>query len=210
MPFGAVAGAVVGGVASAATSSLLSDSGGGGGSSGAAAAADPFASQRKQYQDQLSALLSDPSSITKDPGYAFGLDQALKGVQGSAAANGMLNSGNTLAALQDRGQSYASTALNNKELLLAQLAGANVGSPGTAGQILANQANVQNQGAAAIGQTVGNAVSSGVNSYFGGSGYSGGNPFASGSGYGVGGNTYGFTTGASDPSYGVSGGYFGG
>jgi hypothetical protein len=154
--------AVAVGVGSAVAGSVVSSAISGGGSSGAqqaASAADPFASQRGQYQTMLSDLISNPSSITSTPGYQFGLQQSQNAVEGSAAANGMVNSGNVLQALSTNAQGYASTQLNNQELLLAQLSGANVGSPGTAGQILQNQ-NTQNQQAAG---TVGNAVTSGIN-----------------------------------------------
>lgn len=207
MPFGAagiigsVAGAVVGSVASSALS-------GGGGSSGAgqaAAAADPFASQRGQYQTMLSDLISNPSSITSQPGYQFGLQQSQNAVEGSAAANGMVNSGNVLSALSTNAQGYAATQLNNQELLLAQLSGANVGSPGTAGQILQNQNQANQQAAGTLGNSIGSAVNTGISGAFSNSGTYSGDPFATDtSGYGAGANTYGFSSGVSDPSYGVS------
>jgi len=163
MPWGVVAG-VVGSVAGAAVSSSIS----GGSSSNSSAqsaanAADPFASQRGQYQQQLSQLMSNPSSITSTPGYQFGLQQSQNAVEGSAAANGMVNSGNVLSALSTNAQGYASTQLNNQELLLAQLSGANVGSPGTAGQILQNQNQSNQQAAGTLGNSIGSAVTSGIN-----------------------------------------------
>ena len=202
MPWGIAAG-VVGSVAGAAVSGAIG--GGGGGASSAASAADPFASQRGQYQSMLSNLINNPSSITSNPGYQFGLDQSNKAIEGSAAANGMVNSGNVLQALSTNSQQYASQQLNNQELLLAQLAGANIGSPGTAGQILQGQ-NLQNQqSAGALGSQIGTALTNGFNT---GGSYSGGNPFATDtSGYGAGANTYGFSSGVSDPSYGVSYGF---
>ena len=204
MPWG-IAASVVGSVAGAAVTGAMSD--GGGGSSGAAAAADPFASQRGQYQTMLSDLINNPSSITSTPGYKFNLDQGLAAVTGSQAAGGYANSGNILSALQTYGQGYATNQLQNQELLLAQLAGANVGSPGTAGQILQNQNQLNQQSASALGNTVGGAVQQGFNNYFGSPSYSG-NPFATDtSGYGAGANTYGFSSGVSDPSYGVSYGF---
>lgn len=200
MPWGAV-GAVVGAVGSAAVSSAMAPSPG-----AAASAADPFSSQRGQYQSMLSNLINNPSSITSTPGYQFGLDQSNKAVEGSAAANGMVNSGNVLQALSTNSQNYASQQLNNQELLLAQLSGANVGSPGTAGQILANQNQSNQQAGAALGNNIGNAITNGFSS--GSSGYSGGNPFATDtSGYGAGANTYGFSSGVSDTSSGVSYGF---
>jgi len=201
MSFGAVAVGVGSAVAGAAVSSALAPSGGGGG----AAAADPFAADRPIYRQKLLDLINNPSSITSDPGYNFGLNTGINSVQGSAAAKGMLNSGNALSDVYQFGQNYATNYLQNQELFLAQLAGANVGSPGTAGQI--NQQNyvAGQQAASAVGNQVGSAVGQGIGNWLGGGGYSGGNPFA-----GSGGNTYGFTSGVSDPSYGVSGGMFGG
>jgi hypothetical protein len=201
MSFAAVAGGLAAGAVGVAGSSLL-----GGGSSGAqnaANAADPFASQRGQYQTMLSNLINNPSSITSQPGYQFELQQSQNAVEGSAAANGMVNSGNVLQALSTNSQGFAAQQLNNQELLLAQLSGANVGSPGTAGQILQGQ-NTANQAAvSSLGSTVGQAVTQGFNS-----GFSGGDPFATDtSGYGAGANTYGFSSGVSDPSAGVSYGF---
>jgi hypothetical protein len=209
MPFSTIAGAVIGGVASAGASAAIGSMTGGGGGGSAAGAADPFAGQRGQYQTMLSDLINNPSSITSQPGYQFNLDQGLKSVQGSAAANGMLNSGNVLSSLQTYGQNYAQSQLTNQELLLAQLAGANVGSPGTAGQIMAGQQAANQQAASALGNQIGGAVGQGVGGLFGSSGgYSGGNPFATDtSGYGAGANTYGFTSGVSDPSSGVGYGF---
>lgn len=160
---GAVGAAVAGSVVSSALAPDPSS-----GAQAAASSADPFASQRGQYQTMLSKLINDPSSITSTPGYQFGLQQSQNAVEGSAAANGMVNSGNVLSALSTNAQGYAATQLNNQELLLAQLSGANVGSPGTAGQILQNQ-NQQNQQAAG---TLGNAVTSGINQGINSGGFS--------------------------------------
>lgn len=208
-----VAAGVGAAVAGSAAGSLVSSAvGGGGGSSGAqqaASAADPFASQRGQYQQMLSKLINDPSSITSNPGYQFGLDQSNKAIEGSAAANGMVNSGNVLQALSTNSQNYAAQQLTNQELLLAQLAGANIGSPGEAGSILQNQNSINQQNAGVLGSQVGGAITNGINSAFN-SGYSssyyaGNDPFATdSSGYGAGANTYGFSSGVYDPSYGVS------
>jgi len=200
MSFGALAVGVGSAVAGAAVSSAISG-GGGGGSSQAASAADPFASQRGTYQQALLQLIQNPSDITKLPGYEFNLDQGLKAVQGQQAAAGMLNSGNTLSALQSYGENYANTQLTNQELLLAQLAGANVGSPATAGTILQNQNTANQQAASALGSTISSSLNQAGTSYLNsGSSYSG-NPFATD------GNTYGFTSGVSDGSYGVSYGF---
>lgn len=209
-----IAAGVGAAVAGSATGALVTSAVGGGGSGNsgtsaqqAASAADPFASQRGQYQTMLSQLINNPSSITNNPGYQFGLEQSNKAIEGSAAANGMVNSGNVLQALSTNSQNYASQQLTNQELLLAQLAGANVGSPGEAGSILQGQNQLNQQAAGILGSQVGQAVTSGINNGFSGSGYYG-DPFATDtSGYGAGANTYGFSSGVSDPSYGVSYGF---
>lgn len=155
MPWG-FAGAAIGAVGGIVSSSI-SANGAENAAQTAANAADPFASQRGQYQTMLSDLISNPSSITSTPGYQFGLQQSQNAVEGSAAANGMVNSGNVLSALSTNAQGYAATQLNNQELLLSQLSGANVGSPGTAGQILQgqNQTNQANLGAGVSSLTQG-------------------------------------------------------
>lgn len=79
------------------------------------------------------------------PAYQFGLQEGLKSIQSSAAARGMLGSGATLKALQERGSDYASQQFNdyyntrvNQARELAQL-----GATGLLGQAdLANQLGV--------------------------------------------------------------------
>jgi len=203
-----IAGAVGASVAGAATSSILGGGGGGGGSQQAASAADPFAGQRPQYQTMLANLINNPSSVTSTPGYQFQMDQALKGVEGSAAAQGMLNSGNVLSALTTQAGNEASTQYYNQAELLAQLAGANIGSPGTAGQILQKQDLINQQSASALGNQVGGIVNQGIQGFgnsntfqnwlnpasgsFSGGDFSG--AFADTStGYSGGGNVYGFS-----------------
>ncbi len=174
---------LLGGVGSLATSGLrMNDAG------RAAGMADPFSGERPAYQGQLRDymgtnsvnpqqvtagsqnslgmlmnLLQNPGSLTSMPGYQFGLNQALEGVNRGAGASGLLNSGNRLAALQDRGQSYAQGWQQQmyNELLgnvqannsvanlglnaqgqgfneLANLSGVNAGSPTAAAQALLN------------------------------------------------------------------------
>lgn len=219
MAWAAVAGAAVG-VVGGALASSGSGGGGGGGSGGAAAAADPFAAQRAQYQQQLSDLMKNPSSITSDPGYQFQLGEGLGAVNGAMAQGGYLNSGNRLTALQKEGQDFASTQLQNKELFLAQLAGANVGSPGEAGAILQQQNQANQQAGGIFGNALGQGVSSLVSSFNTGSGSGGGSynfsmPSGfSNSGFGTsgssGGNSWGFNSGiATDPTAGYIPGSFG-
>jgi hypothetical protein len=161
----------------------------------AAGMADPWSSNRGNYQNLLNAfmgsnavnpatatagtqnaismlgnLLSNPASLVNMPGYQFGLNQALESVNRGAGASGMLNSGNRLAALQDRGNQYAQGWQNQiyNQLLgnvnanvaadqlglgaqqqgyneLANLAGVNAGSPTAAAQALLNGVQGRNQ-----------------------------------------------------------------
>lgn len=85
--------------------------------------ADPFASQRPQYQAQLSNLMANPSSIYSDPGYMATLMQGEQGLQRNMAAQGFTGSGNALIALKGYDESFANTYLRQQEQLLTQLAG---------------------------------------------------------------------------------------
>lgn len=74
------------------------------------------------YQNQLNQLLQNPSSVTQTPGYQFALQQGNEAINRSAAAKGMLNSGNVLAELAKYGQGMASQGyqqqLNNLQSLM--------------------------------------------------------------------------------------------
>ena len=98
----------------------------------AASLADPFASQRRQYQAQLAKLMADPSSINQDSAYLFRLKSGQDMLERSNAARGYLGSGNILHELQDYGQRSASEELGTQRNFLAGLAGSGFG-PGTAG-----------------------------------------------------------------------------
>lgn len=208
----AVGASIAGGAASALVGSAMGGGGGGGGSTDPSVA-DPFYTQRMGYQAQLQALMGyngqdSTAALVNSPGYKFNMQQGLAAVQGSAASQGMLNSGNVLTALQTQGAGIASNQYWNTVNALSQMAGANIGNPGVAGQIQAGVAQQNQMAAGALGNVVGGAVQQGVNSYFQPQGYQyGSDPFASSSGFGVGGNTYGFSSGMSDPSYGVSYGF---
>jgi hypothetical protein len=107
------------------------------------------------------------------------------------------------------GQNQAANEYANQFARLSQLAGANIGNPGVAGQILNGAGQQQQAGATSIGNAVGSAVKnlfgSGGGSGGGGGGSGGGWYDYGGGGYGSGGYDYGGYSGYSDPSYG--GGY---
>lgn len=120
----------------------------GGGGGGSSATSDPLAPYRGQYASMLNQLITDPSKVTTLPNYQFGLNQGLQAIQGSAAAQGMLNSGNTLTALQKFGQDYGQSQYTS---YLNQLAGLASGNPAYA-QIAAQQ---QSQTAQGLGSLLG-------------------------------------------------------
>jgi hypothetical protein len=161
------------------------------GAQGAASAADPFASQRGQYQTQLNDMMQPGHALNvQDPSYAFRYNQGLVGQERALAAGGMAGSGNAIAAGAMYGQGQASTEYANQFSRLSQLAGANVGSPSAAGQIL-NQAGQQQQaGATALGNSVGSAIGNIFGQTYGGSGSTGTFYNQTGFDTGVGGSGY--------------------
>lgn len=102
-------------------------------------------------------LLKDPSSVTKDPGYAFGQTEGIKGVQNSAAGRGSLYSGATLKALDRYNTDYATTKYDNALGRYGTLAG--IGQPGASTTANASQ-NYGNQASQNI-TGAGNASASG-------------------------------------------------
>lgn len=185
--------------------SLSSDGPSGTSSQSPAGAADPFAAQRPAYQDKLSTFMwaPPPSILTggpgasnfhpTDPSYQFRMSQGLEAVNRNQAAGGMLHSGNRLAALEQYGQGLASTeygaeyartagTYDQQYQRLAQLSGATIGSPGTAGQLQANQ----NASASAGWQGLAGKAVNTVKDWYNGSGNFGDTGGDSGSGNGSG------------------------
>src|ERR1700758_1225457 len=119
MPWAAVA--TVGG-------NLLSSALSSGTAQTSAGIADPFASQRPQYQNLLSQLWQTPSSITSTPGYQFEFDQGMQALERLQASQGQLRSGQADTAAIQFGQNLAMTSFGNWEKMLADLAGANIGN----------------------------------------------------------------------------------
>lgn len=117
-------------------------------------------------------LLKDPSSVTSDPGYKFGLDQGIAGYDNSGAARGMRLSGGQAKALTRFGTDYGTTKYDNALGRYGTLAG--IGAPGagtiaTAAGNYGTQAsqNITGAGNAAASGYIGgaNAVSGGVNNF---------------------------------------------
>ena len=120
----------------------------------AAGLADPFASQRPGYQTQLHDLLTNPDSFKTDPGYQFALSQGQDAIKGAGnAIYGGTRAGAIYPELAKFTEGYASQSYDNRINQLMTAAGANSGSPGTAGALYA-------QG----GQNANNDLGSGLNS----------------------------------------------
>ena len=168
MPFTAIATSVAGNVASGLVGKLFggkkkSNKNKATGGSIAAGVADPFASQRGQYQKALASLMNGgESAISKDPSYKFRFQQGEEALLRAKASTGLAGSGNQNAALVEYGQNMGSQEYQNQYSRLSHLAGADIGSPGAAAQILSGQQDRQQAGATALASTVGNAVSSAV------------------------------------------------
>ena len=110
-----------------------------------AAMADPFASQRPQYQQQLQQLMTDPNSFKQDPGYQFALSQGQQAISGASnALYGGTRAGALYPELAKYTEGYAAQNYDNRIQQLMQMAGVQSGSPGTAGAL--NAGGYQNQG----------------------------------------------------------------
>lgn len=98
----------------------------------------PLLDMRNSTLPQIQNLLANPSSITSDPGYQFGLKQGQSQIDNQAAARGGYYSGAQMKASQRYGQDYASTKLNDSLNRLMGVAG--LGQVGAT----ANQSNNTN------------------------------------------------------------------
>jgi hypothetical protein len=105
----------------------------------------PYMNLGTQGANGYSNLLSDPSSITSNPGYQFQLNEGLTSLDRSAAAKGLVLSGAQQKAVTNYGQDYASTSYDKaltrylNAANLGQTATSQVNSAGTT--TAANQAN---------------------------------------------------------------------
>lgn len=100
-----------------------------------------------------------------DPGYQFAVDQGTKALTNSAAARGVLNSGNTAIALQNYGQGMAEQQYGNYFARLQSLAGLGqsaTGSTASAGaQAAGNAGNALMAGGAARASAYGGVAQAG-------------------------------------------------
>lgn len=115
----------------------------------------PALNARNQSLTQATGLLANPSSITSDPGYQFGLSQGVKAYDNSGSAKGMRLSGQQAKALTQYGQDYGGTKLTESLNRLMAVAGGGQAGAGTIANAGSNYANA----AAGNTQTAGNALS---------------------------------------------------
>jgi hypothetical protein len=84
-------------------------------------------------------------------GYQFGLNQGMQSINGSAATQGLLNSGGNEKALQTYGQNYANTQYGNYTNQLQSLLGAGNTSAG----VIGGAGNVYNSNSSGSGSSNG-------------------------------------------------------
>lgn len=114
--------------------------------------------------------------IANLPGYQFALSQGQQALERSAAAKGGFRSGGLLTDLVKYGQGMASQQYDKEVARLMTLSGANVGSPGTAGNIAfsgyradAAQDASNAAGGGWLGSQIINSITSGGGDYGSGS-----------------------------------------
>ena len=124
----------------------------------ARAMADPFASSRQQYINQLNALMANPSLTTSTPGYQFNLQQGLAGIEAKQAKSGVSRTGAGDIAVQQYGQQQAMSSFDQQVKNLSGLSGAGVNpAQGATAALTAQgqQVDQRNAGWKAIGQGIG-------------------------------------------------------
>jgi hypothetical protein len=95
---------------------------------------------------------SQMAALQNSPGYQFRLGEGLKGVQGSAAARGLLGSGATLKGLTQYGQDFASNEYDKRNSQLAGVAGLGYNASNQIGSNYMNTADSLNQNFGQIGE----------------------------------------------------------
>lgn len=120
--------------------------------------ADPWAANRPMYMQQLNRLMTQGFN-PNDPAYQARMQAGTSAIERSAAAKGMLGSGNTLAELTQFGQGLASQEYQNQFQRLSELAGVTAGSPSDAARLMAGQQASAAQGAGILGSQLFGALS---------------------------------------------------
>lgn len=90
--------------------------------------------QTGEYSPDAAFNEASLAAFRRSPDYQFALREGMGALENSAAARGMLRSGNTLRAITDYGQGLATQTFGNYRGSLAQLASIGAGAAGQAGQ----------------------------------------------------------------------------
>lgn len=121
------------------------------------------------------------TQFREDPGYKYSVDQAVQGVDRSAAARGLLTSGATIKAIQDRAGHLADQGYGNYFQRLQGLAGTGLTATGGTATAGANAAANEGNSMIAAGNArasgyngVASSLNSGLNNYFAYNGAGGG------------------------------------
>lgn len=123
-----------------------------------AAAADPFGSQRPQYQQMLSDLMTGKKPYEETAGARFATQTGLDAQSAQMASRGLSSSGAEKAALTKYATGVASQDYNTHMANLMQMAGTGAGSTGTAGSLLSNSSDANQNALDTFGSSIGKAV----------------------------------------------------
>lgn len=147
--------------------------------------------EQQSFANQLNQLISNPSSVTNTPGYAFNFGQGADAVSREMGASGLHGSGNEAAALTQYGQDFAMQSFNQQASLLASLSGLQASSSPAQ---LTNAATASNANSTSQLSSLFNSL--GFLGAIGGGGFGGGGggnyttPATGGSGGGIPGTPY--------------------
>lgn len=110
--------------------------------------ADPFSQYRGGLASRLNKIITGEEDITTDPGYQFRLSEAMKETERGAAARGFNQSGNVMAAMNQRAQDVASNEYQNIISRLTELSGAGSQNAVAGAQIYGNMMTSAAEGSA--------------------------------------------------------------
>lgn len=130
--------------------------------------ADPYQQYRPEMASMLSDYVTGKRSIQTDPGYQFQQQEGQRSVERAAAARGMGQSGNVMAALQARGQDIASQQYGSIIDRLTNLAGATAQNAAAGGQLYGNMMTTSLTGQAESQIGIGAAQGRGIGSLYSG------------------------------------------
>lgn len=136
----------------------------------------PLLALRNQTLPQINALMQNPSSITSQPDYQFGLSEGNRQIGNRQAASGNYYSGGAMREAQRYGQDYAGSKLTDSLNRLMGVAGlgqvgatqqqqSNTNFGNQAGNALMQQGNIRGSGYMGMTNTVGGAVNDWFNNW---------------------------------------------